>query len=233
MVTSDPKILILAFVSGIIPSLLWLWFWLREDTRNKEPRGLLTIIFIVGMATVLLVLPAEKMVQNFSWPGEWNLIAWAGIEELMKLIAVALVMLNTDQIDEPTDWPIYLITVAVGFAALENTLFLLKPFSLGETAVGLMTGQLRFLGSTLLHTIASGTIGISLGLSFFMQGFLKKFYIFLGIICSIGLHSAYNFFIMKNEGNDFLMVFGFLWIGAIMVMLIFEKLRRMNLLVSA
>ena len=232
MITSDPKILAIAFIGGIVPAVLWLWFWLREDRKNPEPRGLLTIVFIVGMATVLIVLPMQKMVQNFAFAETWELVVWASIEEIMKFLVVLLIVLNTDQSDEPTDWPIYLITVALGFAAFENALFLLKPLAVGDTAVGLLTGQLRFLGSTLLHSIASGTIGISMGLSFYMSSLKKKLYVLIGIISAIALHSAFNFFIMENEGSNFLKVFAFLWIGAIMVLLIFEKLRRMDLSVN-
>ncbi len=232
MITTDPKIIAIAFLSGVVPALLWLWFWLREDTRKAEPKGLITMVFIVGMLTVLLVLPLQRLTQTFLFPHNFELICFAAIEELMKLIMVLLVVFNTDQIDEPTDWPIYLMTLAVGFAGLENTLFLLKPFALGQTAVGLMTSELRFLGSTLLHSVASGTIGVAMGLSYFSGNLKKFFYIIIGIIASIALHSAYNFFIMKDEGSNFLQVFSFLWVGAILIMLIFEKLRRMNLLVN-
>lgn len=186
----------------------------------------------MGMLTVLLVLPIQKIIQSFSFPYEWELIAWAGTEEIIKLLMILIIISGTSQVDEPTDWPIYLITLALGFAALENTLFLLKPLEIGDTVVGLLTGHLRFLGATLLHTISSGIIGISMGLSFFMDGFKKKLYLLMGIILAISLHSIFNFFIIRNGGNDFLKVFAFLWVGAIIVMLVFEKLRRMNLSIN-
>jgi RsiW-degrading membrane proteinase PrsW (M82 family) len=44
--TSDPKILILAFLGGIIPALLWLWFWIKEEENKPEPKGLLAAVFI-------------------------------------------------------------------------------------------------------------------------------------------------------------------------------------------
>ncbi len=223
------ELLGLAIVSGIIPPLCWLWFWLREDKKHPEPKGLIGLVFIMGMATVAIVLPLEKMIQNFSLPYNWELIAWAASEEVLKFLMVVILVSSTNQADEPTDWPIYLITVALGFAALENVLFLLKPFSLGQAAVGLLTSQLRFLGASLLHTIASGVIGIAIGLSFFMHGFKKIFYVILGLILSVALHSTYNFFIIATGGQKFLQIFSFLWVGAIIVMLVFEKLRRMNL----
>jgi len=229
MITSDPKIIGIAFLVGIIPSMFWLWFWLREDKKNPEPKGLLAITFIMGMITVMMVLPIQKIIQSFAFSYGWELIAWASTEEILKFLVVLLIISNTNQADEPTDWPIYIITVALGFAALENVLFLLKPFAVGNTTIGLLTGQLRFLGSTLLHTISSGMIGIAMGLSFYMDGLKRKLYILMGIILAISLHSVFNFFIIKNGGSDFLKVFAFLWVGAIIVMLLFEKLRRMNL----
>jgi RsiW-degrading membrane proteinase PrsW (M82 family) len=228
MITTDPKILTIAFFGGLVPALFWLWFWLKEDKKNPEPKGLLTLVFLSGMATVMLVLPAQKAIQNLNLDGNLELTLWASIEEILKYIMVILIVAGTNQADEPTDWPIYIITLALGFAAFENALFLLKPLAVGDTVVGLLTGQLRFLGSTLLHAIASGIIGISMGLSFFISGFKRTLYVFIGIICAIALHSAFNFFIIKNGGSDFLKVFAFLWVGAIITMLLFEKLKRMN-----
>lgn len=228
MLTTDPKILTLAFLGGIIPSLLWLWFWLKEDDKHPEPKILLTIVFIMGMASVVVVLPIQKFIQGIISSPDIQLVLWASVEEILKYLAVLLILYKTNNASEPIDWPIYLITSALGFAALENALFLVKPFSVSEATVALLTGQLRFLGSTLLHTIASGTIGIAIGLSFYMQEFKKKWFLLIGFIVSIALHSAFNFFIIKNDGSNFLKVFAFLWVVTIIVMLLFEKVRRMS-----
>lgn len=227
--TTDPKILGLALLLGVAPALLWLWFWLREDKEKPEPKGLITIMFIVGMISVIVVLPIQKFVQNNVTSYEWQIISWASIEEIIKYWGVLILLYKTNHINEPIDWPIYLITAALGFAALENTMFLIKPLLLDQTTVGLLTGQLRFLGSTLLHAVSSGIIGISLGLSFFMGKFIKRIYLFAGLMLAITLHSAFNFFIMEDKGNNFLRVLGFLWVVTIIIMLLFEKLRRMSL----
>lgn len=226
--TSDPKILGLAFLSGVIPSLLWLWFWLKEDNKNPEPKGLLSIIFILGMIAVIVVLPIQKLIQNNFKIHELQIISWATTEEIVKYLAVIAVLFRTNYIDEPIDWPIYLITAALGFAALENAMFLIKPLSTGQTAVGLLTGQLRFLGSTLLHTVSSGIVGIALGISLHLDKYKKKLYLLAGLVFAIALHSVFNFFIIKNNGGDFLKVFAFLWVVAIILILLFEKIRRMN-----
>jgi len=229
MLFSDPKTLAIVILTGTVPAFLWLVFWLREDKENPEPKGLLALVFIMGAASVWLVLPIQKIIQGLSLPHTWELIAWAGTEEVIKLITVWLIVSSTEEADEPTDWPIYLITVALGFAALENILFLVRPFSVGETAVALLTGQLRFLGSTLLHTVASGIIGISMGLSFYMSGAKKTLYVIIGIFVAIALHSMFNFFIIQGEGGQILKALSFLWVATIIVFLLFEKLRRMDL----
>ncbi len=218
----------LTLLVGILPSLFWLWFWLKEDKEKPEPSGLLTFCFIIGMTLVVLAIPIQKFIQGIVSDNQIQIVLWASVEEFLKYFAVIILLSRTKYLDEPIDWPIFLITVALGFAAFENILFVIKPLSLNQATVGLMTGQLRFLGSTLLHTVSSGLVGISAGLSFYMGRFAKKAYIFLGMILAIALHSGFNFFIMDNNGSDFLRVFAFLWVATIINLLLFEKLRRMS-----
>ena len=230
--TNDPKILALAFLGGIIPALLWLWFWIREEENKSEPKGLLTVVFIMGMIGVICVLPIEKFIQTTFSSNHLQLILWAGAEEIIKYLAVLVVLYRTTYIDEPIDWPIYLITAALGFAAIAIALFLIKPLSLDPSTIGLLSavsiGQLRFLGSTLLHAVSSGILGIALGISLHIEGLTRKLYLVVGLTFAITLHSVFNFFIIRSNGSDFLKVLGFLWVVTIIVMLLFEKVRRMN-----
>lgn len=230
-VIDSPLIIVLAFLVGIIPSLLWLWFWLKEQ-EEPEPMGLLAIVFIMGMIAVIIVLPIQKFIQSFVSSNEIDIVLWAATEEICKYLAVLIILYKTNYAEKPIDWPIYLITAALGFATLENALFLIKPFSALNDGASLLAvaslGQLRFLGSTLLHTISSGTIGIVIGISFYMDQWKKKWYLFGGFLVAIALHSIFNFFIIRNDGNDFLKVFAFLWVVTIIIMLLFEKVRRMS-----
>lgn len=225
--TNDPKILGLAIIGGVLPSLLWLWFWLKED-KKPEPVRLILACFLTGVISVVFVLPLQKLVAAYVGPLTFRIVGWAAIEEIIKYLAVLVILPQTIHAEEPIDWPIYLITTALGFAAVENVLFLIKPLSLDQAMVGLLTGQLRFLGATLLHTVASGMIGISIGLSIRMGWFMRKFFILSGLFWAIVLHSVFNFFIMEDGGKNFLSVFGFLWVVTIIVLLLFEKLRRMS-----
>jgi RsiW-degrading membrane proteinase PrsW (M82 family) len=224
----DPKNLLYAIFGGAMPAIFWLWFWLREeDSENREPPILIALAFILGGLTVFVAIWLEKYSLNFVGDHTVQVIVWAAIEELLKLVGVALIIFGSREVDQPIDYPMYFIAVALGFAALENVLYLIHPLQVQGTVVGLLTGNLRFLGSTLLHLIASGMIGSALGLSFYIREY-QALYLFGGIICAVALHSTFNFFIMKGSGENFLSVFGFLWVIAIINILIFEKLKRMG-----
>src|SRR3989344_4140007 len=143
----DPRIIAISLVAGIVPSLIWLWFWLKEDKERPEPRGLILITFILGMAAVIFVLPLERFISEYVKGQNMLIFLLAMAEEVIKYIAVALVALRSSALNEPIDFPIFFIAAALGFAAFENTLFLLSPLSLNQTTVGIITGNLRFLGS--------------------------------------------------------------------------------------
>ena len=224
----NPKVLILAILSGILPAIFWLWFWIKEEeNEDHEPLGLIAVSFIFGGLIVFFAIWLEKYSINFIGNKTWQIITWAVIEELLKFAGVALIIFGNHKVKKPINYPIFFITIALGFAAFENFLYLLNPLNTSGAIVGMLTGNLRFLGSTLLHAMASAMIGSAFGLSFYLKKY-RVFYIFGGIICAIVLHSVFNFFIMKGSGENFLSVFGFLWVVTIINILIFEKLKRMS-----
>lgn len=226
---SNPSTILYAILVGVVPALLWLWFWMyQEDRDDPEPIILIIVAFILGAILVLIAMWMEKFSMSFIKDNTAQIIVWAGIEELLKLVGVSFMIFGSNIIRRPIDYPMYFIATALGFAAFENVLYLLKPMSTSNTVVGMLTGNLRFLGSTLLHAIASSMLGIALGLSFYLKKY-RIFYLLIGIICAIILHSVFNFFIMKGNGGNFLSVFGFLWVVAIINILIFEKLKRMTI----
>lgn len=228
----DPKTLLLAILSGAIPAIFWLWFWLKEeDTDEHEPILLIIVSFILGGLLVFFAIWLEKYSLNFINNNNVQIVIWATIEEVLKLLGVMVVIAGNRNVNQPIDYPMYFIATALGFAALENVLYLINPFSVSGATVGMLTGNLRFLGSTLLHAMSSAMIGSALGLSFYLKQY-RVIYLFIGIICAITLHSVFNFFIMKGSGENFLSVFGFLWVVTIINILIFEKLKRIGKNVS-
>jgi RsiW-degrading membrane proteinase PrsW (M82 family) len=153
---------------------------------------------------------------------------WSAIEEIFKYTFAYFAVLRRKAMDEPIDAVIYMITVALGFAALENTLFLINPIMEGDFMNTIINGNLRFLGATLLHTLSSATIGIMIALSFYRKKAFKKTYAFYGLILAVLLHSLFNFFIMRGSGDKILTIFIFVWIGIVILILLFEKVKRIK-----
>jgi RsiW-degrading membrane proteinase PrsW (M82 family) len=213
---------------AVLPALIWLWFWLKEDNDHPEPKGLMFLTFALGAIGVVFVLPIEKWAKGVISNQAWLIVAWAAAEEIMKFLAVALIALQTAYLEEPVDYPIYFIIASLGFATLENMLFLNQAGGLDKATISLMTGNLRFFGATLLHSISSGIIGLMMGLSFHSSKAAKAVYAIGGLLGAIALHSVFNFFIINSNGQNFLQVFGLLWVFSIIFILIMEKLRRLS-----
>ncbi|MBI3633686.1 MAG: PrsW family intramembrane metalloprotease [Candidatus Vogelbacteria bacterium] len=218
----SPTALFFSLVGGIIPAVLWLWFWLREDDKHPEPEALIVITFICGVLSIIPTYFAEEYVAKSMTDPTLILAIWALIEEIMKFGAAYVGGLRTRFYDEPIDAIIYLVTAALGFAAAENFLFIVNS---QDTVASILTGSMRFVGASLLHTLASAFIGSLMALAFTKGYFTKFCAIIFGIITSTILHTSFNVFIIRNNGGNISVVFIALWLAIIFLILFFEKLR--------
>jgi len=216
-----------ALLGGILPALLWLWFWLRED-KNPEPKRLIIWSFVAGMSAVIFVFPIEIAIKSVVSSTIVITILWAICEEVFKFGAAYFSGLSKKDNDEPIDPLIYLITAALGFSAIENTLFILNPLMDGNAIQGFLTGDLRFLGASLLHVISSASIGIFMGFSFFKNKYRKGLSIIAGLFVAIALHSAFNWNIMNSDGSNLLSIFSIVWFAVAILMVFFEKIKRIK-----
>ncbi len=220
--------IIAAMAGGVLPALAWLWFWRREDSVHPEPRRLIALSFLAGMIAVAVVIPLEKMVQPYIASTVLLFCVWSVMEEVIKYILAQLTVLRSREDDEPIDPVIYMVTVALGFAAAENALFLISPLA-GDTLVqAVITGNLRFVGATLLHVLSSAVIGVFLGLSFYKKRSTKVWYIIAGVILASLLHSLFNFLILNTPENHILRTFGFVWLGVILLLAMLEYIKRIH-----
>ncbi|MBI4087979.1 PrsW family intramembrane metalloprotease [Candidatus Kaiserbacteria bacterium] len=228
-----------AILGGVLPALAWLWFWRREDSRHPEPRRLIALAFFAGMLTVAVVIPIEQFVAPFldTAQGAWFVtlpastlvfIAWSAIEEVCKYLAAQWTVLRRREDDEPIDPVIYMVTVALGFAAAENTLFLLSPLAGTSLLQTVLTGDLRFVGATLLHVLASSVIGVAYGLAFYKRKSTRRRYVFFGVILAIALHGAFNFLILNTPETNLLRTFGLVWIGLVALLGVLEFIKRIR-----
>ena len=221
--------IIFAFFAGLLPSLLWLWFWLHEDRAHPEPQALIATAFIGGMFAVLISLVLEKIATSLL-PGPYSTIfVWAIIEECAKYALASILVLHSRENDEPIDSMIYLISVALGFAALENSLFVLGPILQKSILTAAATIDLRFIGATLLHTICSSAIGVSWALTFNSSKVNQRHARRVGLILAVLLHTAFNLSILYTNSTGMIVTFSFVWLAIIVLILLFEKVKRMKI----
>lgn len=220
--------IIYAVLGGVVPTFLWLWFWLSKDD-NPEPGMVLTLAFIGGALSVLALLPLRPFVEQLPLDPQQVLVLYAGLEEVSKFLIVALISFGSRALIESTDYTIYLVTGALGFSALENTFYLISPIIENEPIQSIiLTGNLRFFGATVLHTIATAIVGVLLGLAWRMSFFGKAIAVIFGLVLATGLHSVFNYFIMQNTRQGTIIAIAGVWIIAVIVILIFDRLRAMH-----
>ena len=217
-----------ALLAGIIPACFWLWFWLREDREHPEPYALVAVSFLSGMAIVPLVLPLQQLAIQL-YAGDNLMLVWVIIEEAMKYLVALVVVLWNKAVDEPIDLVMYMIFVALGFAALENALFIYSPLLQGAYNEVLINGSLRFVGATLLHVVASASVGVCMAFAFYKSNTMKLLYGTVGLFIAIVLHALFNFSIMRSEsGEGILLIFLLVWMAVVGLFLLFEKLKRLQ-----
>ncbi len=150
------------FLLGLFPALFWLLFFLIEDSKKPEPMGMIAEVFTAGalsgvVAVVLEALVLSNLSANrffgMNTPGEFLIFSF--IEETVIFLAAYFTIAKNRFHHQHLDAMVYMVTAGLGFAALENILYLLSSGS----AVAIQTILIRSVGATLLHAIASGIVG--------------------------------------------------------------------------
>lgn len=232
LVGTQLSFLILTF----LPPIAWLVFYLRQD-RHPEPKGLILLTFAAGMGAAVAALVAEcaflfaisgGSCQSGISSGVNALILFAGIsliEEYLKYLPVRLLIIGRRDFDEPIDGMIYLMTSAMGFAALENALFLFPLFNQSVYS-GLAVTANRFLGANFLHVLSSGIVGFCLARAYFSPR--RHHFIALGIFIASLLHTAFNYLILVREdlSQGLLYIILLLALAAVVVFVELERLRK-------
>jgi RsiW-degrading membrane proteinase PrsW (M82 family) len=203
-------------ILGFLPSTIWLLFYLRKDL-HPEPKNQILKTFAWGMmiaplaailefALVWIMHPAFNTSQlatlldqtSAGWRGIISVALFApAVEEYLKYKITKEKISKDSDFDEPLDMMIYLIIGALGFAAIENLIVLLKdPLMTISQALG--TISIRFVSATFLHALASGIVGYFLAKSF-IKGTKGFPLIIQGLLIAIICHGAYNYLIVSSE----------------------------------
>lgn len=222
-----------------LPPILWLLFYLHED-RRPEPKLLLILTFIGGMVAAVIAIFVELFLlgdrgifpEFFGITIETHQIVFflviSLVEEYVKYMPFKFLIARRDEFDEPIDAMIYMMTAAMGFAALENALFAVPLFR-ESLFSGLEIVTSRFLGANLLHALSSAIVGY-----FIAKSFLSPYHhhlVAVGIVIASILHTIFNYLILISRSLPlaFMYLFFLLLVMTIMVLVEFEQLKRRNI----
>ncbi len=226
---------------GILPSFAWLVFFLKEDT-HPEPKKMIARAFIGGVFAAVFAVGFQLVLKNLFQSFQiddyhpLSFFSFGFVEEILKFLAAYLIIRKSRFFDEPIDAMIYMITVALGFAMLENIAIMSNMNALSE-ALSVIT--LRFVGATLLHALSSGLVGyywakaiiLSRGLKpqteppFRLYGLQSRVLIFKGIVFATLLHTIFNYLILISKDIAIYPLI-LLTIAALFVFWDFEKIKQ-------
>jgi RsiW-degrading membrane proteinase PrsW (M82 family) len=187
---------VLTVVVAAAPALFLLSFFYLKDRYEREPLLHLLAAFGLGMFAMVaargLASALEGVVSR-----EWLILGGepsklfdafvlsALVEEFGKWVVLIAAVYHWDEFDEPLDGVVYGVAVALGFATLENLLYVSR--------LGLSVGWARALFAVPAHALFGGTMGYYAGRSKFDHGTALWRDRALCITIPVIFHGLYNY----------------------------------------
>lgn len=155
-------------VSAVVPSLLLMWFFHARDVFREPPKVLWTTFFL-GVLTIpgvlLVVLPFESVVgldqirEPYTQGFSTAFLHAAVPEECFKFLVVYLYARRHPAFDEPADGVVYGVAASLGFATLENVLYVFGG--------GMGTAVMRAFTAVPAHAFFGAIMGYFVGQAHF------------------------------------------------------------------
>lgn len=196
------NLLVTAITPGIALALALYFF----DRHDKEPLRMLLKVFFFGVIIVLPTIVVENVLSNLNiFPGivgiAFTAFVVAGFtEEYMKRKVVIKTVYKNPVFDEKLDGIIYCSFSALGFATIENIMYVVFRFSDVESI-----GFYRAILSVPSHVLFAVTMGYYLSLAKFASTpESSKYYFKKSLTVPVVLHGIFDFILMSQ--NNFLML---------------------------
>jgi protease PrsW len=172
------------------------------DRYEREPLSILILCFVFGVVIAVPVVYSEMFLKSlFGLQDESNpllptalmaFVVVALVEEAFKFLVLRLYAYPRKAFNEPYDGIMYAMAISMGFAAIENVLYVASG--------GLIIGLLRAFTAVPAHGAFAHMMGYFAGLAKFENTGAKRFGLLLvGLILAVIAHGLYDFFLMQNE----------------------------------
>ncbi|MBN2586871.1 MAG: PrsW family intramembrane metalloprotease [Candidatus Fermentibacteraceae bacterium] len=179
---------------AVIPSLLIVYYFRRKDRARPEPGRAVTVFFLLGLLSTLPAIIIELALgslgsgleaSRFLYPPFKAFIIAGLVEEGLKLFLVMRFAYRKHFFDEVMDGIVITVVAGMGFACLENVLYVLGR--------GMTVGFLRAFTSVPMHASVSAIMGYHIGLSRFACSVLQRRRLLLkGFLLAVFFHGMYN-----------------------------------------
>jgi RsiW-degrading membrane proteinase PrsW (M82 family) len=197
-------LLALAIAPGIA---IGIYIYLK-DKHEREPVHLLLISFLYGSLSTIITFSISYPVNAFLLTKEGDALDQfynaffkvALIEEFSKFIFVRFVLYYSKNFNEPFDGIVYAVMVSMGFASVENVLYVFEQ--------GYITGLLRIFTAVPAHATFGVIMGYFLGRAKFTHRNNVAFSI-IAIGAATFFHGMYDYF-------WFISYLPGLWVGGIL-----------------
>jgi RsiW-degrading membrane proteinase PrsW (M82 family) len=187
--------LLLLGVAPVMVIILYIYF---KDKFEKEPIPFLFKNFLLGaFASISITFILSSIIAViFDLPNDNNVfqqfikafIIVALVEEFSKYIIVKYYAQRNKEFNEPFDGIVYAVMVSMGFAALENVLYVFQH--------GVETGIARAFTAVPAHATFAVLMGYFMGKAKFSKN--RRALNLLGLLVAIIFHGAYDFFLFIN-----------------------------------
>lgn len=194
----DYTLLALTIGPGLAIAIYVYW----RDKFDPEPLRLLSLSFLLGcisvipaialstlMGKLLLDNPGESLGETFIFA--FLVVAFS--EELSKYFFLKRFLYPKPDFDEPYDGITYSVMISMGFATLENILYVYMRGN-GSYEMAL----LRMVTAVPAHATFAIVMGYYVGIAKFKRS-LGLFYSLAGLLLATAMHGSYDFFLMQNN----------------------------------
>jgi RsiW-degrading membrane proteinase PrsW (M82 family)/GNAT superfamily N-acetyltransferase len=208
---------------AIAPGLAICLFIFHRDAYNREPKRNLLFSFFLGACSIITAIVIEGLFKEIppktiSGTAVTAFLVVALTEELGKFLVLRYYAYTRKTFDEPLDGIVYSVMISMGFATLENVLYVTKYAGLGQ---GYQIAFLRMFTAVPAHATFGVLMGYYVGKAKF-DAVNRNGLLLAGLFWAVLFHGAYDYclFLQGLPAIKDIISDGFLFVGAIVSFII-------------
>ena len=213
-------------LAAVLPCFFYIWLLNHFDRFKREPRLLIFKLFAAGLVTPLIAMLLEMisiplcelLPPGISIPAQ-AFLGIAVVEEGVKIAALVIIVRNRSEFDEILDGAVYAVAVAMGFALLENIMYIFG------SDIPMSVAIIRGFTAVPLHALAGGFMGLALA----RDKIESKGGLSSAFLIAVVIHGAYDWFLMDSRLPDYL-IYPLLLIGWWLLIRGLRKARKDDIL---